>query len=437
MELINVYLEVFATIVVFFLMIGCIQFKQIFNYASSLFIRMQVCNITMLLCDALTWGMIYRAHQGHSISMVVLEIAECGIYISYYMMMRTFICYLISMMKSRVAVGRLVRRITDVVCFFSTLLWCISAYNGIIVSVTPDGLIIGKLYWLGQVGGYICVIMILYLIIAHWKVLGNDGYILLSFVVFPLAASLMRSLMPKISLMDLAMTLSTVLIYNFVHVGAARVAKQHEVDLGETQMQLMTSQIQPHFIFNSLNTIYYLVEKDPALAQKAISTFSDYLRVNIESLKSTSLIPFSKELEHVQSYLSLEKMRFDDEIEIRYEIHADQFMVPSLLLQPMVENAVKHGIGKKNGGGVVIIRSYEDEENIYIEVEDNGVGFDVSGIKETTGMEHAGVGIENVRRRLKSSCDGKVVIESVPGAGTKVQIVLPKENSVQNILLEA
>jgi len=202
-------------------------------------------------------------------------------------------------------------------------------------------------------------------------------------------------------------------------------------------MQLMTSQIQPHFIFNSLNTIYYLVEKNPALAQNAISTFSDYLRVNIESLKSTSLIPFSKELEHVQSYLSLEKMRFDDEIEIRYEIHADQFMVPSLLLQPMVENAVKHGIGKKSGGGVVAIRSFEDEENIYIEVEDNGVGFDVSGIKENTGMEHAGVGIENVRRRLKSSCDGKVVIESVPGAGTKVQIVLPKENSVQNILLES
>ena len=71
MELINVYLEVFASIVVFFLMNGCIQFKQIFNYASSLFIRMQVWNITMLLCDALTWGMIYRAHQGHSISMMV------------------------------------------------------------------------------------------------------------------------------------------------------------------------------------------------------------------------------------------------------------------------------------------------------------------------------------------------------------------------------
>ncbi|MBQ2502745.1 MAG: histidine kinase [Lachnospiraceae bacterium] len=437
MELINVYLEVFASIVVFFLMNGCIQFKQIFNYASSLFIRMQVWNITMLLCDALTWGMIYRAHQGHSISMMVLEIAECGIYISYYMMMRTFICYLISMMKSRVAVGRWVRRITDVVCFFSSLLWCISAYNGIVVSVTPDGLIIGKLYWLGQVGGYICVILILYIIIAHWKALGKDAYILLSFVVFPLAASLLRSVLPKISLMDLAMTLSTVLIYNFVHVGAARVAKQHEVDLGETQMKLMTSQIQPHFIFNSLNTIYYLVEKDPALAQTAISTFSDYLRVNIESLKSTDLIPFSKELEHVQSYLSLEKMRFDDEIEIQYEIHADQFMVPSLSLQPMVENAVKHGIGKKTGGGIVTIRSYEDDECIYIEVEDNGVGFDMSRIKEASGMDHAGVGIENVRRRLKSSCDGRVEIESIEGEGTKVRLILPKENTVQNILLES
>jgi sensor histidine kinase YesM len=228
-----------------------------------------------------------------------------------------------------------------------------------------------------------------------------------------------------------------VLIYSFVHVGAARVAKKHEVDLGETQMQLMTSQIQPHFIFNSLNTIYYLVEKDPALAQNAISTFSDYLRVNIESLKSTSLIPFSKELEHVQSYLSLEKMRFDDEVEFRYEIYTDRFMVPSLSLQPLVENAVKHGIGKKNGGGAVIIRSYEDEENIYIEVEDDGVGFDVSGIKETSCMEHAGVGIENVRRRLKSSCDGRIIIESVVGSGTKVKLVLPKENSVQNILLEA
>lgn len=435
MELTNICLEVFAAIVVFFLMVGCMQFKQIFDYASNLFIQMQAWNLVMLLCDAVTWTLVLKMRHEGTNYVFALGAFECAIFIAFYMMMFTFIRYINSMVSAKAPSSVWVMRIGAVISALAAVSWCVSAFNGMFFRVSAGGVHRGPHYWWGQVGGYLLVLLILYLIFVYWKVLGKDAFFLLSFVVFPFAASLLRSKLGGLSVMDLALTLSSVLIYNFVHVGAARVAKEQEVVLGETQMKLMTSQIQPHFIFNSLNTIYYLVEKDPAMAQQAINTFSDYLRVNIDSLKSTKLQPFEKELEHVESYLKLEKMRFDDELEVNYDIQTREFLLPALSLQPIVENAVKHGVGKKPGGGHVNIRTWATDTKYVIEVEDDGVGFDMKHPR--VSMEHSiGVGLENVRQRLKSSCNGRMEIDTEVGRGTRVQLILPIENDVCNIQLK-
>ena len=128
---------------------------------------------------------------------------------------------------------------------------------------------------------------------------------------------------------------------------------------------------------------------------------------------------------HVQleKYLYIEKLRFGKKLNIEYDIQADSFEIPLLSVQPLVENAVKHGVGMKEDGGTVTIATRETEENYEIIVSDDGVGFDTSEVKND-GRSH--VGMENTKRRLKDMCNADVVITSVIGEGTTARIIIPK-----------
>ena len=204
----------------------------------------------------------------------------------------------------------------------------------------------------------------------------------------------------------------------------ARLARKLEKELEESRIDIMRSQMQPHFVYNILNVIYYMCGKDPATAQEAISKFSDYLRNNLEALSQKELITFRKELDHIHTYLELEQIRFGEELSVVYDIEEDGFLLPALTIQPLVENAVKHGISKKRGGGVVTISSYEEENAYQITIADTGVGFDVDRYMDD-GKVH--VGLMNVRHRLRSGMNATVEIDSVPGSGTTVTVTIPKE----------
>lgn len=128
---------------------------------------------------------------------------------------------------------------------------------------------------------------------------------------------------------------------------AADRAQKLEKELENSRISLMISQMQPHFLYNVLNTIYHLCGREPETAQEAISTFSDYLRNNMGALEKKELVPFDEELRHIKTYLQLEKIRFGDELAIEYDIEVTNFFLPVLTVQPLVENAVEHGIGKK------------------------------------------------------------------------------------------
>ena len=204
----------------------------------------------------------------------------------------------------------------------------------------------------------------------------------------------------------------------------ARRAKKLEKELEESRIAILLSQMQPHFIHNILNVIYYLCGKDPAAAQGAISKFSDHLRNNLEAISQKELIPFRKELDHIHTYLELEQIRFGEELSIVYDIEEDSFLLPVLSIQPLVENAVKHGIAKKRGGGVVTISSQKTETEYRITVSDTGAGFDVDRYMED-GKVH--VGLLNVRQRLASRMNATVDVDSTPGSGTTVTVTIPRE----------
>ena len=205
--------------------------------------------------------------------------------------------------------------------------------------------------------------------------------------------------------------------------------QQMQKELYEAKVGVMVSQIQPHFMYNALTSIAMMCTIDPEVAQEATVTFAKYLRGNMDSLKQTKPVPFSQELDHLKKYLYIEKLRFEEKLNIVYDIQTEDFCLPQLSVQPLVENAVKHGVGMKKKGGTVTIATRETEEDYRIIISDDGVGFDPEEARkkqETQSDGKSHVGMENTRRRLKDLCDGEVVIESTPGEGTVATIILPK-----------
>ena len=200
--------------------------------------------------------------------------------------------------------------------------------------------------------------------------------------------------------------------------------QQVQKELYEAKVSVMTSQIRPHFMYNALTSIAMMCTINPKTAQKATVTFAKYLRGNMDSLKQTAPVPFSQELEHLKKYLYIEKLRFDDLLNIEYDIQATDFELPLLSIQPLVENAVKHGVGMKEDGGTVKISTRETETSYEVIIEDDGVGFDVNEQKND-GRTH--IGMENTKKRLHDMCGGEVIITSKVGEGTTARVIIPKK----------
>lgn len=198
-----------------------------------------------------------------------------------------------------------------------------------------------------------------------------------------------------------------------------------EAELKESRVAIMLSQIQPHFIYNTLGTIERMCLKDPQKANELVRNFSLYLRGNFSELDSVTPIRFAEELKHVEHYADIEKVRFPD-MNIEYDVGTTEFVLPALSVQPLLENAIKHGLMRLETGGTVVIRSYETPTHFCIEVKDNGVGFDTDAPID----EKKHVGLRNIHGRLKAMVNGELVLESKPGVGTKAMIMIPKEVTV-------
>ncbi len=226
-----------------------------------------------------------------------------------------------------------------------------------------------------------------------------------------------------IAYLTIAMSFSCVFYYIWLHL---QFVRNHEEDLkAQQRIKIMMSQIQPHFLYNSLSTIQVLCHTDPEKAAEVTGNFSSYLRRNLSSLDEPGLIPFEKELEHTKAYVQIEETRFPN-IHVRYDIRDNDFSLPPLTLQPMVENAIRHGVRIREEGIIEVITLQLGNCHELL-IRDNGVGFDADAVK-TADRSH--VGLRNVQSRIESMCGGTMLIDSRIGEGTTVIIRIPlrKEN---------
>ena len=221
-----------------------------------------------------------------------------------------------------------------------------------------------------------------------------------------------------VTFLNIAIVSSTVLYYIWLHM---RFVKEHEEDLkAQQRIRIMMSQIQPHFLYNTLSTIQALCHTDPEQAAEFTGRFSLYLRQNLDSMSQPGLIPFWKELEHTKTYAAIEETRFGN-IRVEYDIRDGDFELPPLTLQPMVENAIRYGVRIRDEG-IIRVSTRRAEDCHELAIRDNGAGFDV---KKLADMDESHIGIRNVRSRIESMCGGTVTIDSRVGEGTTVMIRIP------------
>ena len=195
-------------------------------------------------------------------------------------------------------------------------------------------------------------------------------------------------------------------------------------DLKNARIVMAMNQIRTHFIFNVLNAISGMCKYDPEKADKTVVRFARYLRTNIDIMQDDQPVTFHSDLRHLEDYVALEQIRFGDKIQFVTDIEVDHFLLPPLILQPIVENAIKHGLTPKPSGGTVTLRTREENGAIRISIEDDGMGFDPD-----VAPPEGSVGLQNVKSRLKHIMNGTLDVRSAPGQGAAVTIIIPQEDT--------
>ena len=224
-----------------------------------------------------------------------------------------------------------------------------------------------------------------------------------------------------VSFVTLATVNSSLFFYVWLHL---QYVREHEQALmAEHRIRIMISQIQPHFLFNTLTTIQALCDEDPSRAAWVTQRFAAYLRQNLDALDQASLIPFAKELEHTRIYAEIEQVRFPS-IHITYAIETEDFSLPALTVQPLVENAIRHGVRILDHGEITVSTRRQGGA-VLVEIRDNGRGFDPETVLTEEGSH---IGLRNVRERVEKLCGGVLHIRSAPGEGACITLEIPAEH---------
>ncbi len=227
-----------------------------------------------------------------------------------------------------------------------------------------------------------------------------------------------------LSFVTLAIIISCVFFYIWIHL---QLAEQYEERLlSQHQMRIMVSQIQPHFLYNTIATFRALCKRDPDKAAMVAEKFGLYLRENLDSLSDEDLIPVEKELDHTRVYAEIEMVRFKN-IRVEYDIRDVDFELPALTIQPIVENAIRHGVRIREEG-IVRVSTRQSDGFHEIAISDNGIGFDTAEAYSDDGSH---IGINNVRERIEKMCAGTMTVESEIDKGTTVTIRIPKTEMKQ------
>ena len=423
-------LEFFFAVVSVILLTGCLLDHDRKRPANRILIAMLAVHALMNAADACLW--LWCDVPSLLALMKALSFVSYGLGCALFALFATL---LIRYIREYTSVPNWIGHIVLSFSVVMAILWVASLFNGMYYYWDANGVChIGDLYFVSQAFGILFLVGNIALVLVYRNRLPQrDRAIMILYSAVPLVSFAFVPFWDVVPLYT-ASTVSLLLYYTAIHVEhGQRVAEQEaqlarqELELSNSRTAMMLTQIQPHFLYNALTAIAQLCEKDPKRAKEITLCFSEYLHSNMDALTRTGPIPFEKEWEHVKTYLAIEQVRFGAFLRVSYDIGTTDFEIPPLCLQPLVENAVKHGVGLKEDGGTVAMQTRERPDCYEITVSDDGVGFDPA---QPCRDGKAHIGIQNVRERLRAMMGAELSVESEPGRGTSVRITIPKKGDL-------
>ena len=381
--------------------------------------------VTFMLCclSSIVEGVL--SHYPVSSSAVYLALVLESLLLSIPLPMLTI--YLLHCCGEDMRRSRLFHIALGLWAAYASLLAVASLVDGF-AFITPDGT-----YYRGPLYPVLILPLVALLFVNFAGVMRRRSRLsrkaLLGFVVAiaPMTVAMIVQLFAEVfPLVDIAIVLSALSMYSFALSDQIERDLSHQREIARQQQQIaherasvMVLQMRPHFIYNTLMSIYSLCNLDPQKARQVTADFTDYLRKNFNAVASDSAIPFSAELEHTRAYLAVEQARFEDMLLVDYDVQYTHFRLPPLTLQPIAENAVKHGMDPYAGPLRVCIRTRRTNAGIEVAVEDNGPGFDPydEHRRHTT--------LTNICQRLEMMCGGSMDIKPRAGGGTVVTMTIP------------
>ena len=280
----------------------------------------------------------------------------------------------------------------------------------------------GPYFFLLMIPVYMIMAINFYTYIRNYRsYLKRERLAYLIYLITPAICIAIHIVFIDIEIIALGRAVSSLTAFTFVLQEHIRYVIKQEHRIDDQNASILALQMRPHFIYNTLTSIYYLVEENPKEAQHTILEFTSYLRKNFTAIVSEEPIAFTDELEHAKAYLAVEQVRFNNNLTVTYDIGVTDFKLPPLTLQPLVENAVKHCVHSAESPLVIFISTDRDQHNIILKVENSNA---VSGF---TDNDDPHIALDNIRNRLMSMCGGTLDLRLSPPPDDKatVTITLP------------
>ena len=294
-------------------------------------------------------------------------------------------------------------------------------FTDVFYSVTPNNEFVrGRLWALAMAPLTISLLFNIVAAIRRRKKLSKKYYIGLLVYMIPMSVTMLIHMFIQIEVFVVAgLALFALTMYGFILSDNIEQYSKQQQKIAHQKASIMVLQMRPHFIYNTMTTIYYLCKQNADKAQQVTMDFTSYLRQNFNAIASEDPVPFDDELKHTQSYLAVEKAQHENTLFVEYDTPFTRFRLPPLTLQPLVENAVKHAMNPNAGPLTISIRTEQTNAGVLITVEDNGCGFDTN---DKTKPHPA---LDNIENRLKQQCGGTLTISPRKGGGTSVKVTVP------------
>lgn len=423
MRFANIMLGLYSIVICFILVFYFIRNITYNNRMNRSFIYMCIFNVIMILGDITNWTC---EGYGKPWFPVALRVGTFIYYASSAPLLLSFSVYIVEYLSERMKISKWVLRVEKILTSIHLFLIVAAQFNNRFYYFSEANLYVrGEWFWLSQIIPILIYMNFMVVVfVCQKRQKSKEFRCLMFYLVLPALAEGVQIAYYGIACLNVAVTITLLLIFINIQSKRELLIKQQEKELVESRIDIMLMQIQPHFLFNVLTTIRSLCEIDPKRAKETISNFAYFLRENMNALTNKSLIPFEQELKHVHYYLKLEQQRFVGRLHVNLDIQVKDFSIPPLSLQPIVENAVKHGIMMRDEGGTITIGTKETKNAYIITVSDDGIGF-LPDEKKEDNRSH--VGIQNIKKRLDTMCRGSIEITSIPDKGTVVVIRIEKE----------